>query len=156
MIMAKQTNSSTPFLRFLFLLYAALLLWLLFDRSVDWTEGVRYRQQIKNNMNLIPFHTIRQYWKIVRLRQYNDVRFFHSVINLVGNIILFIPIGYFLPRLWRKLRKFFPFLFTCILSVFLVELLQLLTLLGSMDIDDLILNLAGLILGYLAYTIPKR
>ena len=154
--MAKHKNSSTPFLRFLFLLYAALLLWLLFDRSVDWTEGIPYRQQIRNNVNLIPFHTIKQYWKIVRLRQYNDVRFFHGVINLAGNIILFIPIGYFLPRLWVKMRKFFPFLFTCTLSICLVELLQLLTLLGSMDIDDLILNLAGMILGYLAYTIPKR
>ena len=58
--MAKHKNSSTPFLRFLFLLYAALLLWLLFDRSVDWTEGIPYRQQIKNNVNLIPFHTIKQ------------------------------------------------------------------------------------------------
>lgn len=154
--MAKHKNSSTPFLRFLFVVYVVLLLWLLFDRSFEWIDGISYRQQIKNNISLIPFYTIRHYWKIVCMKQYNDVLFYHSVINLAGNIILFIPIGYFLPRLWIKMRKFFPFLFTCFLSVFIVELLQLLTLLGSMDIDDLILNLVGMILGYLAFMIFKR
>ena len=82
--------------------------------------------------------------------------FFHCVVNLAGNVVLFIPIGYFLPRLWMKMRRFFPFLFTCILSVCLVEVLQLLTLLGSMDIDDLILNLFGMIIGYLIFMIFKR
>ena len=153
--MAKSNHYSTPFWRFLFVVYAALLLWLLFDRSFDWTDGLSYRQQLKNNISLIPFHTIDYYWKIVCRQQYN-AQFIHSVINLAGNVIMFIPIGYFLPRLWVKMRKFFPFLFTCILSVCTVELLQLLTLLGSMDIDDLILNLAGMILGYLAFMIFKR
>ena len=55
-----------------------------------------------------------------------------------------------------KMRRFFPFLFTCVLSVCLVEVLQLFTLLGSMDIDDLILNLAGMIFGYLIFTLFKR
>lgn len=154
--MAKQKNTSTPFWRFLFLLYVVLLLWLLFDRNFQWTEGIAYRQQIKNNISLIPFRTIRSYWKIVCLKQYNNVLFYHSVINLAGNIILFIPIGYFLPRLWIKMRKFFPFLLTCTVSICIVELLQFLTLLGSMDIDDLILNLAGMILGYLAFMFCER
>ena len=154
--MAKQKNTSTPFWRFLFLLYAVLLLWLLFDRNFEWTENITYRQQIKNNISLIPFRTISHYWKIVALKQYNDVKFYHSVINLAGNIIMFIPIGYFLPRLWVKMRQFFPFLFTCTLSVCIVEILQLLTLLGSMDIDDLILNLFGMILGYSVFMFCKR
>lgn len=82
--------------------------------------------------------------------------FFHCVINLGGNIFLFIPIGYFLPRLWTKMHRFFPFFFTCTLSICLVELLQLFTLLGSLDIDDLILNLFGMILGYLIFVIFKK
>ena len=153
--MAKQNKVSTPFWRFLFVLYAALLLWLLFDRGFDWTEGLSYRQQLKNNISLIPFHTIKTYWNVVCRRELTPM-FFHCVINLAGNVVLFIPIGYFLPRLWIKMRRFFPFLFTCVLSVCLVEVLQLFTLLGSMDIDDLILNLAGMIFGYLIFTLFKR
>lgn len=153
--MAKQNKASTPFWRFLFVLYAAMLLWLLFDRGFDWTEGLSYRQQLKNNISLIPFHTIKTYWNVVCRREFTPL-FFHCVINLAGNVVLFIPIGYFLPRLWIKMRSFFPFLFTCVLSVCLVEILQLFTLLGSMDIDDLILNLAGMIFGYLIFTLFKR
>lgn len=153
--MAKKNNASTPFWRFLFVVYAALLLWLLFDRSFDWTEGLSYRQQLKNNISLVPFHTIGNYWKVVCRKEYNSL-FFHCVINLAGNVVLFIPIGYFLPRLWVNMRRFFPFLFTCFLSVCLVETIQLFTLLGSMDIDDLILNLFGMITGYLIFMIFKR
>ena len=153
--MAGKNKFSTPFGRFLFVVYAALLLWLLFDRSFDWTEGLSYRQQLKNNISLIPFLTIKTYWNVVCRQEYNAL-FFHCVINLAGNVVLFIPIGYFLPLLWIKMRRFFPFLFTCILSVCLVEILQVLTLLGSMDIDDLILNLFGMIVGYLIFMIFKR
>ena len=153
--MAKQNKSSTPFWRFLFVVYVAILLWLLFDRSFHWTEGLSYRQQLKNNISLIPFHTIRNYWKVVCRAEFDSL-FFHCVINLAGNVVLFLPIGYFLPRLWVPMRKFFPFLLTCTFSVCLVELLQLLSLLGRMDIDDLILNLFGMLLGYLLFMISKK
>ena len=153
--MAKKNKASTPLWRFLFVLYVAVLLWLLFDRSFDWTDGVSYQQQLRNNISLVPFHTIRTYWAIVRRQEY-DYLFFHCVINLGGNIFLFIPIGYFLPRLWVKMRNFFRFFATCTLSICLVELLQLFTLLGSLDIDDLILNLSGMTVGYLIVTIFKK
>ena len=95
------------------------------------------------------------YMFLVCRREYDSL-FFHCAINLAGNVVLFIPIGYFLPRLWGKMRNFLRFSFTCVLSICLVELLQLLTLLGSLDIDDLILNLCGMILGYLIFMICKK
>ena len=153
--MAKRNPSSTPLWRFLFVVYAAMLLWLLFDRSFDWVEGLSYREQLSRNISLTPFLTIGNYWKVVCRREYDSL-FFHCVINLAGNVVLFIPIGYFLPRLWMKMRNFFVFFFTCTLSICLVETLQLLTLLGSMDIDDLILNLGGMIFGYLLFMIFKK
>ena len=106
-------------------------------------------------MNLVPFHTIGNYWKVVTRWEFTPL-FYHCVINLGGNLLLFIPIGYFLPRLWPFLRNFFSFLLTCTLAITLVELLQLVTLLGSLDIDDLILNLLGMILGYLIFMIFKK
>lgn len=151
----KRYPKSTPFLRFLFVVYTALLLWLLFDRPSGWGSSLSYAEQMRSNMNLIPFHTIGNYWQVVKRMEFTPL-FYHCVINLGGNIFLFIPIGYLLPRLWPCLRKFFPFLLTCFLSITLVELLQLVTLLGSLDIDDLILNLFGMLLGYLFYIIFKK
>ena len=148
----KKSQDSTPLLRFLFVVYVALLLWLLFDRPVARDSAMDYAEIMRGNMNLVPFHTIGNYWKVVTRWEFNSL-FRHCVINLGGNIFLFIPIGYFLPRLWPFLRNFFSFLLTCTLTITLVELLQLVTLLGSLDIDDLILNLFGMILGYLCFTL---
>ena len=151
----KRYPKSTPLWRFLFVVYALVMLWLLFDRPLAQDEGRTYAELLRSNMNLIPFHTIGNYWKVVRRMDYSAL-FYHSVINLGGNIFLFIPIGYFLPRLWKPMRNFFVFFLTCFLSITLVELLQLVTLLGSLDIDDLILNLFGMILGYVCFMIIKK
>ena len=151
----KKSQDSTPLLRFFFVVYLALLLWLLFDRSSDWGSELSYADQMRSNMNLVPFHTIGNYWKVVTRWEFTPL-FRHCVINLGGNIFLFIPIGYFLPRLWPFLRNFFSFLLTCTLAITLVELLQLVTLLGSLDIDDLILNLFGMLVGYIICIIVHK
>ena len=54
------------------------------------------------------------------------------------------------------MRNFFVFLLTCTLSITLVEVLQLVTLLGSLDIDDLILNLFGMLVGYLFFIFSRN
>ena len=151
----KRYPKSTPLWRFLFVVYVAILLWLLFDRPDRLGSDLSYADQMRQSMNLIPFHTIGSYWHVVKRMDFSPI-FLHCIINLGGNIFLFIPIGYFLPRLWPSLRKFFPFLLTCVLAITLVELLQLVTLLGSLDIDDLILNLFGMLLGYLFFIIFKK
>lgn len=151
----RKTTDSTPFLRFLFVVYAGVLLWLLFDRPIAQDPVSDYAEIMRGNMNLIPFHTIGNYWKVVTRWEFTPL-FRHCVINLGGNVFLFIPIGYFLPRLWPFLRNFFSFLLTCTMAITLVELVQLVTLLGSLDIDDLILNLFGMVVGYLIYMIFKK
>ena len=153
--MKQQYPKSTPLWRFAFVVYAAALLWLLFDRTPGWGSSSSYAEAMRDNMNLVPFHTLGNYGKVVCRMEFTPL-FFHCVINLGGNIFLFIPIGYFLPRLWPFLRNFFSFLLTCTAAITLVELLQLVTLLGSLDIDDLILNLAGMIVGYLLFMIIKK
>ena len=153
--MKKRYPKSTPLWRFLFVVYVGVLLWLLFDRTPGWGNADTYAEVLRGNMNLTPLRTIGNYWRVVKRMDFTPL-FYHSVINLGGNIFLFIPIGYFLPRLWPALRNFFSFLLTCILAITLVELLQLVTLLGSLDIDDLILNLIGMTLGYLFFIIFKK
>ena len=69
---------------------------------------------------------------------------------------MFIPAGWLIPGIWRGHRNFFQFFATTLAAIFIIELTQLLSLLGSFDIDDVILNMAGLTLGYLAYIITHR
>ena len=59
-----------------------------------------------------------------------------------------VPLGVFLPLLMRKLRRFWRFLLVCALTIALVETAQALLLVGSADVDDLILNLCGVSIGF--------
>lgn len=126
-----------------FMAYCALMLWLLFDRA-GYVEGIPYSEQLK--WNLIPFETITRF---IRLLDSSDPALRnHAVINLFGNVIMFIPLGFCLPMLWERLRKLWKVLLTTALIITLVELTQLLTLVGSCDTDDLILNVLGTAIGY--------
>lgn len=146
--MKKSKAKRQPLVRFLFLVYALIMLWLLFGRENGWTEGLTYREMLRQNMNLTPLLTIKNYWYVVRSGS-NPALVRHCIINLVGNVVLFIPLGFLLSRIWPKLQNFFLFLLICTAMILTVEALQLFTLLGSFDIDDVILNLAGMLLGYL-------
>ena len=75
----------------------------------------------------------------------------HAFVNLAGNVIMFVPLGVFLPVIWKRLRSFWWFLLTSASLILLVEVLQYVTGLGSCDIDDLILNLPGTMLGWLCH-----
>jgi len=151
----KAYPKSTSIWYFLFGAYVVMLLWLLFDRTPGWGSAETYAEVLQGNMNLDPFHTIGNYWFVVKRMDFSPI-FYHCLINLSGNLFLFIPVGYFLPRLWPKLRNIVFFLLTGFLAITLVELLQLVTLLGSLDIDDLILNLSGMLMGYVSFLIFKK
>ena len=111
-----------------------------------------YWTQIRANLNLEPFHTIRLFFKVLGQPAYNSA----AVVNLGGNVILFIPLGFFLPRVFPKLQKFWKTLLATILMITAVELAQLFSLLGSCDIDDLILNVLGSSLGYAIHKYAKK
>ena len=128
----------------LFFLYSAFMLWLLFDRA-GYDPSLPYRDQLKYNM--VPFETIKLYWNIIPRSS--------AIVNLGGNVIMFIPLGFMLPRAFPKLKKFFKCFFTAALLIILVELTQFFTILGSCDIDDLILNMVGVTIGFVLHKLIK-
>ncbi len=152
----KKTSTNPPkFLGPIFLVYVLAMLFLLFGRSHGRIAGLTYLEQMRMNMNLTPFLTIRNYLYVIVHRS-NEALIRHCVINLAGNVLLFIPAGCFLPMFFKKQRNFFLFFVTCAVTMLCVELIQLLTLLGSFDVDDLILNLMGMTLGYLFFLLAHR
>ena len=150
----KKRSAQHPLLRFLFIIYCGVMLWLLFGRSVGWDSSISYEQMLMRNINTTPFYTIKNYLRVIVDRT-NDSVYIHCLINLLGNILLFIPIGILIPKLWKKLRNFFKFFFICLLMILAVELIQLFALLGSCDIDDVILNMTSLTAGYIIWSIFK-
>ena len=126
----------------LFLIYMALLFYLLFFAESAGRKAISGEY----HYNFIPFETVRLYLT------YGDLVGSDAVIwNLYGNVIGFLPFGFFLPIVLRRCRKFWiTVLLTAVFSA-AVELLQLVTKVGSCDIDDLILNTIGGALGYLLF-----
>ena len=137
----------------LFAAYCALMLWLLFDRP-GYIDGIPYWDQLLPNLNLTPFRTLRLFFGLLRDHRPYLVR--TALINLLGNVVMFVPLGLFLPLIFTRLRKLWRTLFTVTLLIAVVEIAQLFTLLGSCDVDDLILNLLGAALGYGIYNLTKK
>lgn len=95
--------------------------------------------------NLIPFSTIRIF---LNFDQFNTNMW---AINLIGNIGVFVPFGILLPVVLqgRIVLSYINF----IIGMFVLELIQLLSRRGSFDIDDLLLNSVGFVIGYGTYKI---
>ncbi len=136
----------------LFLLYCGIMLWMLFDRTrSDPTQT--YWAQLRHHLNLIPFRTNWTYVQILTT-SHNAAQLRHAVICLFGNVLTFIPFGYFLPRLWNtSLRNTLTIGTVTVISI---ELIQLFTLTGSCDIDDLLLNLPGIAIGWWLHSRMKK
>ena len=113
-----------------------------------------YWEQVKMSINLVPFRTIygSLYSIIHRTIPYLIP---HDIISLLGNFALFIPFGLFIPRLFERYRRFVKFILLAFAILISFETFQVLTLRGSFDVDDIILNLAGAVIGFFIARIAK-
>lgn len=142
-------------IRLLFLVYAAFMLWLLFGQRFKGGQLDITLDGSGENRNFVPFETVRLYWRLLQSGA-SDALLRHAVINLVGNVVMFVPSGWFLPCIWRKFRGFFRTVLFTAGVICLVETLQYVTGLGSCDVDDLILNTAGVMLGYGVWRVSHK
>jgi len=96
--------------------------------------------------NLIPFKTILNYLNNTSLIDF-DIWFF----NLFGNVCAFMPMGFLLPVIFPRFQSFKAIATVTFLASFVLEIVQLWLRLGIADIDDVILNTFGGILGYFLF-----
>ncbi len=100
------------------------------------------------SINIIPLNSIVDFIKII-----SEGYFARGFNNIIGNVLVFSPLGYFLPMLFKKTKKVrYTMLFSLIISL-IYESLQYILYLGSADIDDVILNLLGAFIGFGFYKI---
>ena len=133
------------FLKIVFLLYIiALTTQAIFPKFIIGLKGISIIETGRHKINLIPLMILKDVYieSIVK----GNVAFF--LINVIGNIMLFVPIGICLPKLWNvSYRK--TLLFGFCYSLF-IEVSQLF-MPRVTDVDDLILNYTGVLIGVLIY-----
>lgn len=130
--------------KYLFVVYIVILIYLLFlEREIDPEVGVNYE----------PFYSFKMFYPLLK-SDYMPYRYL-AFENLFGNILMFIPMGFYLPSLFKKQKKFLVMLLTVICISTSIECIQFFTKLGTTDIDDIILNVFGAIIGYIFYLIVK-
>lgn len=137
----------------IFSLYLVLLCTLvLFDQSFGrygfdltvWNSEVLDRY-LNNSVNIIPFKTIIGYLTGF-ISGDTSIKVF--IINVVGNIIAFMPFSLFLPLIFPKINNTKKITIVMFIIIAIIELLQFITISGSCDIDDIILNITGVIIMY--------
>ena len=146
--MIRNTTKNQKLGWLLFVAYLLLLVYFLF-----FAEGFgrTSRPQDTYAYNLEPLKEIRRFWVY---RDTVGIRSF--LLNVVGNIVGFVPGGFFLPIVSRRSKKWYnTFLISFGFSLS-VETVQLVFKVGSFDVDDLLLNTLGTVLGYLAFSVCNR
>ena len=126
---SKKSTFHEEFLNLLFIIYILLLFELLTGTENNSGSG----------MNLVPFSEILRY----------PIGSKMFIYNVLGNILLFVPFGYFVSRYIKGKSLYQIFIISFITSL-TVEILQV-KLGRSFDVDDILLNVIGGLVGYLVY-----
>lgn len=128
----------------LFGLYLILMVYFLFfaESMGRTTVGREY------HYNLVPLKEIHRY-----LAYYDVIGPYTVCLNLAGNVFAFVPFGLFFPLLSRRNRGFWKVTLISFEVSLFVELIQLVMRVGSCDVDDMILNTLGGMLGHLCFKI---
>ena len=129
----------------LFVLYILALIYFLF--FADRYGQMAFAQR-EYHYNLVLFTEIRRFW-VYR----EQLGFLAVAANLLGNVVGFMPFGMILPLICRNARGFFFITFSGFTLSLCVEVTQLMTKLGSFDVDDLLMNTLGAAAGYLIFAV---
>lgn len=147
--MIRKTRSVNIIGRILFVLYMVLALYFMFfsetlDRKMI-SDDYRY--------NLLIGSEIRRFWNMRYTYGWHV-----TLINLVGNVICFIPFGFLLPTLSYKRGYKNGVTVTLLATVFsiLIETAQLIAKVGAFDVDDIALNTLGGIIGYIIFITGRK
>ncbi|WP_169834358.1 VanZ family protein [Paenibacillus donghaensis] len=134
-------RTSHPWASLMLVVYTALVVYWMF---IGFGREARAGGPLQ--YNLVPLRTIQLY-----LNPDNGVPVMIRMINLLGNVAVFIPFGYLLPFVKPSYRSFTGMLFSSALCIAVLECMQMVLHVGSLDIDDLLLNVLGVGIGYCLY-----
>ena len=126
---------------FLFLVYMAVMVYFLFfSEGFHRTDGTLYQY------NLTLFQEIKRgFWCL----EHGNIQYF--IVNIVLNVVAFVPFGFILPIFSPKNRKLLHVFLLILEMTLAIEILQMVFQVGIFDVDDIFMNTLGGTLGYLLY-----
>ncbi len=98
-----------------------------------------------SKVSYIPLHSITEMIRVMGFTRY-------VIVNIFGNILMFMPIGFLIPLAFPKQRHLWSMALWGLITSLLIEFTQLFIIRGT-DIDDVILNTLGAILGYVVFRV---
>lgn len=126
----KKLKASKIILWSIFLIYSVIVL----GATLVHRTSVMYES--------INLHIFSSYIKVLNRFSLLELR------NIILNILMFIPFGFMLPLLFRKCEKFYITYFLGLCMTISIEVLQLITNRGVFEIDDIMNNTLGCMIGY--------
>ena len=127
----------------LFVLYIIFVFYFLLISEIYGRTG----EMQEYHYNLILFKEIKRFWNYR-----NQLGIFATATNLLGNVLIFLPFGFFMAMA-SKYRSFLFFVIYSFALSLTIELSQLFMKVGCFDVDDLLLNTIGGMIGFLAFSI---
>lgn len=106
-----------------------------------WWQKMMLRIDRNDHVNL-------QLFKVFSIYRISDPQ-------IVGNFIMLLPLGIYLPVLYKKLSSLVAVLLVSLLVSSLIEMLQLITSFRSADVDDVLLNTMGAVTGLIFYKLAS-
>ncbi|MEF7654982.1 MULTISPECIES: VanZ family protein [Bacillus cereus group] len=149
----KGVNWWKELISFLFAIYIGMVVAVtLFPIPISFSTSIEH---IRLSINIIPFSSIIKDIGKIGVAYDGDVLFMIGIIvrNVGGNILLFMPLGFLAPIIWNKFKRIKNTILLGLAISISIELLQLTESLFSgwgriTDIDDVVFNVIGSIVGY--------
>ncbi len=129
--------------KILFVLYIIFVFYFLLISEIYGRTG----EMQEYHYNLVLFKEIKRFWNYRK-----QLGIFATATNLLGNVLIFLPFGFFMAMA-SKYRSFLSTLVYSFALSLTVEISQLFMKVGCFDVDDLLLNTIGGMLGFITFAV---
>ena len=138
-------------LKNIFLAYMIFLVYVMvvYQRQIDFswivTGGFTRLNFLMSDMtNFQLFATVNRYLAVLD----RPSGFGLFLYNIIGNMVILIPFGYLLPIVNKAVRKWWIFFLVALAFILMMEMMQYFSMSGTLDVDDVMLNMIGALIGY--------
>jgi glycopeptide antibiotics resistance protein len=132
-----------------FILYSSVVFLILLS-PLRRSAASFFHEDLWVNINFIPFKSIIWYTTGFEHINLNTI-----IYNTLGNIIIFIPLGFFLIYLVKRIKSLGSVLLVSVAISLFIEVSQLVLRLGQGDVDDILLNTVGALIGYFLFKLTS-
>lgn len=127
----------------IFFIYFLIVIYL----TICKMDMLQINLQNRVYINYIPFV------ETIKMFQDNFMGIGNAIYNIMGNILLFVPLGFFIPLLFKNKNKIVNIVLYGFCASLAIEIIQLSTAINVTDIDDIIFNTLGAVLGFFTFNI---